>query len=434
MAAGIGHHTGHPARVAISRNVTASEKGPSSMTNQAAQVEAWLDERAGEMADLLERLVAVDSENPPGRELRRCVGVLREAMDRLGLAPEVIDVADPSGGLDDPCVVRGTAGDGGKLIYFHGHFDVVPAQSLEQFTAVRRDGKIIGRGTADMKGGIVSMLYGAAAAKELGLLGDGRIVVHLVCDEETGSVAGAGHLRAAGLIDPGALAMITAEPSGGSIWHAARGAVSLRVDIQGREAHVGQADRGVNAFQHMLHIARPAERYAADLAGRHTAYPMNPGDARGSMLVVGGLSGGGSNFNVVPGSAFFTVDGRYNPEEDLEGELKRLTGLIEGAAREIGADVSIRTTQLQPSAATDQDHPAARALARVVGEVEGTPARFEMCAGILEIRWYAQLGIPAFGYGAGRLDVSHGPHEYVDEAAMRRCAAVYARYAGDLLT
>ncbi|MEO3806249.1 M20/M25/M40 family metallo-hydrolase [Nonomuraea sp. B1E8] len=359
------------------------------MTNQAAQVEAWLDERAGEMADLLERLVAVDSENPPGRELRRCAGVLREAMDRLGPAPEVIDVADPSGGLADPCVVRGTAGDGGKLIYFHGHFDAVPAQSREQFTAVRRDGKIIGRGTADMKGGIVSMLYGAAAAKELGLLGDGRIVVHLVCDEETGSVAGAGHLRAAGLIDPGALAMITAEPSGGSIWHAARGAVSLRVDIQGREAHVGQADRGVNAFQHMLHIARPAERYAADLAGRHTAYRMNPGDARGSMLVVGGLSGGGSNFS---------------------------------------------TTQLQPSAATDQDHPAARALARVVGEVEGTPARFEMCAGILEIRWYAQLGIPAFGYGAGRLDVSHGPHEYVDEAAMRRCAAVYARYAGDLLT
>jgi hypothetical protein len=44
---------------------------------------------------------------------------------------------------------------------------------------------------------------------------------------------------------------------------------------------------------------------------------------------------------------------------------------------------------------------------------------------VLETRWYAQLGIPAFGYGAGRLDVSHGPEEYIDEAAMRRCAAVY---------
>ena len=53
-----------------------------------------------------------------------------------------------------------------------------------------------------MKGGLVSMLYGALAARELGLLGDRRIVLHLVCDEETGSEAGSGHLREAGLIDP----------------------------------------------------------------------------------------------------------------------------------------------------------------------------------------------------------------------------------------
>ncbi|MEQ4720749.1 M20/M25/M40 family metallo-hydrolase [Nonomuraea sp. B19D2] len=404
------------------------------MTNRVAQLDAWLDERSEEMARLLERLVSVDSENPPGRALGRCAEVLREEMDRLGLSPQLIELTGPPGELEDPCIVRGTAGDGDKLIYFHGHFDVVPAQDRSQFTAERREGKIIGRGTADMKGGIVSMLYGAAAAKDLRLLGDGRIVIHLVCDEETGSVVGAGHLRAAELIDPAALAMLTAEPSGGSIWNAARGAISLRVDIQGREAHVGQADRGVNAFQHMLHIARPVERYAAEMAGRPTSYPMNPDDAPGTMLVVGGLSGGGSNFNVVPGSAYFTVDGRYNPEEDLDGELRRLTGLIEDAAREIGAGVSVQTVQLQPSAGTDQEHPAAAALARVVSEVQGTPARFEMCAGILEIRWYAQLGIPAFGYGAGRLDVSHGPDEYIDEAAMRRCAAVYALYAGDLLT
>ena len=56
-----------------------------------------------------------------------------------------------------------------------------------------------------------------------------------------------------------------------------------------------------------------------------------------------------------------------------------------------------------------------------------------MCPGVLEIRWYSQLGIPAFAYGAGRLDVSHGPAEYIDEAEMRRCAAVYALYAGEML-
>ena len=90
-----------------------------------------------------------------------------------------------------------------------------------------------------MKGGLVAMLYGAAAARDLGLLGEGRIVLNLVCDEETGSVAGVGHLRAAGMIDPAAVAMLTPEPTGGVVWNASRGAITLRVDVQGRTAHVG---------------------------------------------------------------------------------------------------------------------------------------------------------------------------------------------------
>ncbi len=53
-----------------------------------------------------------------------------------------------------------------------------------------------------------------------------------------------------------------------------------------------------------------------------------------------------------------------------------------------------------------------------------------MCPGVLDTRWYSQLGIPAFAYGGGRLDISHGPGEYIDEAAMRRCAAVYALFVG----
>ena len=61
--------------------------------------------------------------------------------------------------------MRGTVGTGKELVHFHGHFDVVPVQDRAQFTAERRNGRIIGRGTADMKGGIVSMLYGAAAAR-----------------------------------------------------------------------------------------------------------------------------------------------------------------------------------------------------------------------------------------------------------------------------
>lgn len=128
-----------------------------------------------------------------------------------------------------------------------------------------------------------------------------------------------------------------------------------------------------------------------------------------------------------------TLDGRYNPEEDLEREVDRLTALVHDAAAVIGADASVEVAQLQRPASTDATHPAATALGRVVHEVEGTPPPVEMCAGILETRWYSQLGIPAFGYGPGRLEVSHGPAEYVEEAALHRCAAVYARYAREML-
>ena len=192
----------------------------------------WLDARGEEMAELVAALVAIESENPPGRALGRCGRLLHDAMTRLGLAPELIELP-PRPGLEEPCIVRGSAGEGPGHVYFHGHFDVVPAQSPEQFrAAARATGRIIGRGSADMKGGIVSMLYGAAAARELGLLGGGRIALHLVCDEETGSVAGSGHLREAGMIDAGALAMLTAEPTGGVVWHASRGAITLRVGVR----------------------------------------------------------------------------------------------------------------------------------------------------------------------------------------------------------
>jgi succinyl-diaminopimelate desuccinylase len=368
-----------------------------------SDLEAWLDGRADEMAALVEALVRVPTENPPGRELDRCAEVLGDSLDRLGFLPEQIE---------PPAIVRGTVGDGDELVYYHGHFDVVPAQSALQFEPRRRDGMIVGRGTADMKGGLVSMLYGAAAARELGLLDGRRIVFHLVGDEETGSTAGSGHLRDAGLIDPAAMAMLTAEPTGGVIWHAARGAITLRVTTAGREAHVGYVDEGVNAFEHMIRVAEPLTRLSHELL------------ERGSMLLVGGQAGAGASFNVVPGSAWFSVDRRFNPDEDLDEELARLIETIEVA----GVDVDVEVLQAQPSGGTDQDHPAARALARCVEAVEGR-ADFQLCPGVLDTRWYSQLGIPAFAYGGGRLDVSHGPDEYIDEAAMRRCAAVYALFA-----
>src|SRR5262249_55092396 len=160
------------------------------------------------------------------------------------------------------------------------------------------------------KGGLVSMLYAAAAAHQLGLLGDGRVVLHLVCDEETGSVTGSGHLRQAGLIGPNAGAVLAPEPTGGADWHPRPGGGTTRREVHGRTAHVGQAHLGVNAFDRMVQVAGPLTALAEELLER-----------RGSMLVVGGASGSGANFNVVPDRAWFSVDRRFNPDEDPDAEL-----------------------------------------------------------------------------------------------------------------
>lgn len=398
----------------------------------AAVVLERLAPRAEELAALVEQLVAFETENPPGRRLGACGRALQAAMAELGFAAELIELP-AANGLEEPCVVRGSVGDGTPTVYFHGHFDVVPAQSPEQFRPRRADGRILGRGSADMKGGIACMLYGAAVARDLGLLGDGKVVCHLVCDEETGGAVGSAHLRHAGLVDRDALAMLTAEPTGGDVWHASRGAITMKVTLHGREAHVGQAHLGDNAFEKVVAVAAPLVELSQRLRESPTAFPVGSNEGRGGMLVLGGSAGAGASFNVVPGDAWFSVDYRFNPEQELEAEVARLTGAIEEAARAAGADASIEVLQRAPSATTDERHPAARALARCVAVVEGTEPRFLLCPGVLETRWYAQLGIPAFAYGPGRLDVSHGAGEYVEEQALLRCAAVYALFAGELL-
>src|SRR5262249_6354949 len=172
---------------------------------------------------------------------------------------------------------------------------------------------------------------------ELGLLADGRIVFHFVCDEETGSAAGSQHLRDAGMIDPRAVAMVTAEPTGGVVLPAHRGAITPRVTVSGREGSVGQAHLGVNAFEYMIRVAEPLATLAHELLEQRTEFPLESDEARGSMLVVGGAACAGASFNVVPGSAWFSVDRRFNPEEDLDEEVSRLTNTINEGADRAGA-------------------------------------------------------------------------------------------------
>jgi succinyl-diaminopimelate desuccinylase len=85
------------------------------------------------------------------------------------------------------------------------------------------------------------------------------------------------------------------------------------------------------------------------------------------------------------------------------------------------------------SAASREAEKVARALANSIEAVTGQAPRFEMCPGLLENRFYAARGIPAYAYGPGLLSVAHGPNEYVDLHRIIDCAAVYALTAAKVL-
>jgi len=414
--------------------MTAMSKAKSGDVTRIGALLSWLQQREDEMAALLAELVAIPTENPPGENYRACADLLENRLRQVGLECEGLEAGEPKEGTgDSPVCLIITYGRGDRVLYFHGHYDVVPAQSREQFQPSRKGHFLFGRGSCDMKGGIVAMLYAILALKECGAELNGRIGLTLVPNEETGGEGGSAWLAAQGRLGRGGIGMLLAEPTSGVVWNANRGAISLRVRVLGKSAHVGLQHQGENAFERMQRVVERLQELKQEVEERTTNLNIGADQARHSILMLGGQSGGGANFNVVPAECWFTVDRRINPEEDLEEEKAKLIAVLERCKRE-GIPLEWAILQEGQSSACREEEPLGEALARSVRAVAGEAPRFEMCPGLLEIRFYAAQGVPAYAYGPGLLSVAHGPDEYVDLRKVTECAAIYALAAIEMLT
>ena len=400
------------------------------MTHRLALTQA-LDAHRGEILAFTRDLIGIASENPPGDYYRECAERIRAELDHLGLAYQVVEA--PGFSARPRYNLLSFHGDGQRTLYFHGHYDVVPAQSREQFTPRVEKGRLIGRGSADMKAGVASMIYATALLKECRIPLEGRIGLCIVADEETGGQGGSRYLDEVGLLGVNGVAMLTPEPTSGVIWNANRGAVTLRITVKGKAAHVGLQHQGINAFEQMLEVARALQVLKAEVEQRRTHFRIVPEAAAHSILMLGGRVEGGANFNVVPEACSFTVERRFNPEEDLATEKAALFALLdELRARGIALDTEI--LQEGFSSGVPEDHPVAKILADTIKGVVGDRPAFTMCPGILETRWYARKGIPAFAYGPGLLEVSHGPRETVEIERIYQHTLLYALVAARLLS
>jgi succinyl-diaminopimelate desuccinylase len=219
--------------------------------------------------------------------------------------------------------------------------------------------------------------------------------------------------------------MLTPEPTGGVIWNANRGAISLRATMRGKAAHVGRQFEGVNAFERALPAITRLVDIKKEVELRETKQNIAPAAARQSILMLGGRVEAGTNFNVTPDFCSFTVERPINPEENLEEEKRRLRDALEG--------FEIETLQEGAAEVTPARDPLGVILSRHVASLTGKEPAFEMCPGLLETRFYAAHGVPAFAYGPGLLTVSHGPNEFVPICNIIQCAAIYALTAAEVL-
>ena len=409
---------------------------PSAHASLTAAIRHAVVRHEREIREFIAVLVSVPTENPPGRCYGDCARLIAKKLKALGLPVRLVRAPGPhsQGRPGEPRVsVLSSLGGGRRTLYFHGHYDVVPAADPRQFRPVVRNGVLAGRGSADMKSGLAAMIYAMSVLKELRVPLDGKIGLVIVPDEETAGPGGSRSLAARGLLGKDGIAMYTPEPTSEVIWNACRGAISLRVTVRGRPAHVGLHFRGVNAFEQAMEVAQAFTAMKQRVARRRTRFAIAPAAARRSELLVGGHAAGGANFNSVPAEYSFTLDRRINPEESLAREKRALLAVIERFRRR-GFKIETQILQEEPAAGAPRDEPVARALAASAREITGRAPRFELCPGLLEIRYYAHSGVPAYAFGPGRLELAHGPGESVVLRKVYESAAIYALAAARILS
>lgn len=425
-----------------------------------ARAESGIARARAAALELLEELVRIPTVNPPGAHYMECALLLAQRLRDLGLDPRLVEIPrhelehlglDPS--CPRPSVIatiapsghppptdEARAASGGEseardsaaaqeipTLHFHGHYDVVPVQTSTLFSLRVNGDYAYGRGTADMKGGLVSIFLAAAALMRLRARLRGRVVISFVPDEETGGAAGTEYLLRSGALPSASLGMLMPEPTGGVVWNGNRGALSLQLTVHGRMAHVALQHRGRNAFEGLLELGQLLRELKQEVEGRRFAGEDLGLEGPPSILLIGGTCHGGMNFNVVPEAMTFTIDRRFHPAEPLEAAERELEALLRRFRRS-GWKLETKWLQRGEASLTPRDAPL---VAAVTGAIESLAARptVALCPGILESRFFLRHRTPGIAYGPGELEVSHSPTERVAIGRLLEVARTYARTA-----
>lgn len=376
-------------------------------------------------------LVRIESVNDPatGRSEAPAAAAVAERMRAFGWTP-VIEEVTP-GRPNVICTVEG--GRPGPTLLFEGHTDVVTegdrsAWAHDPFAAEIIDGRMYGRGTADMKSGLAAVIYATRAVEQAGPF-PGRIVIAALCDEEE-MMLGVKHFVAAGHCE-GVDGAISAEPEGGEICAVSKGAIRLRVDAVGRMAHGAMPDHGANPIAALIRVGTAVEGLQNTLQQRHGPYQH-----LGQIWLTPTVMAGGSieQINVIPAESFMTIDVRTTPDVDHAVLIAEIRDLLADVATDTGVTLDLTVIDDRPATETATSSPVCQALARAHEAVTGTPPVYGGVPGSTDgtILW-RDGGLDSVVYGPGGKWIAHQVDEFVEVEEIVTYTEVFARAALDFL-
>ena len=372
---------------------------------------------------ILARLVAFDTTSR-GSNLA-LIDYVEAELAALGVAARRVPNAE--GTKANLFATLGPAVEGGVVL--SGHTDVVPVDgqpwTSDPFVLTRREDRLYGRGTCDMKGFLACAL--AAAPVFAGGALKRPVYLAFSSDEEIGCLGAPDLIRAIAAELPRPSVVVVGEPTGMEAVSGHKGIASFRVTVTGREAHSSLAHLGASANMAAISLLHALAALARDLTAR--ADPASPFHPKGATLTVGQINGG-TAVNILARECVFAFDLRTPPGMDADEILRPFFHLCEAVeadlkTRALEASVRVERRASTPALAPEPDSEAERLVRRLTGD-NGPPRAVAYAA---EAGQFQRAGFSTVICGPGSIDQAHQPDEYVEIVQMQRGARFMERLA-----
>jgi succinyl-diaminopimelate desuccinylase len=404
----------------------------------------YIDRHSADLVRCLRDLVQIPTVNPPGahydlitRDLERRLTQTGLQTKRYRISAAVLKSSLPPEQQGYPrfnVLGRWRTPGAKRTLHFNAHYDVVPVSGRwrhgDAFSGAVTGGWVYGRGTADMKGSMASLLLALQALRATRTSPRLNIEVSFTADEETDSALGTGWLvRHAPVQADYAIVMEGGE--GNAVCCGHNGVIWLEVTVHGRAAHGSQPEAGVNALEKMSALVLALGDYKQKLA--RCTFRTPEGRTMRPTLNLGGIfaAGEGGKINTVPALASFTIDRRVLAVENHAAAERDLRAFLKAAAQKIpGCKISLAKVSENFACFHAPTHPFFAAVAGSVARVRRRPAVFSVSTGFNDMHFFShELKIPTAGYGPGGED-----YHAVDERASVRALVATAKIYADLLT